>query len=187
MFSSPSPAASLARDSSRCGPCKQMMPEMKKAATALKADGIKVAAIDGQVSPHLAQQREQAQGLKPKWTSRAAPCGLLLAACCLMNPEPCCLRSVLLALAASCAQFLALGACRMPSALAATRFRDCRLCPDAAAALTPPLPLRESPARAPRLVQSASRATRRSSGSSGRAKPTSQWRTTREVATPSRL
>ena len=39
-----------------CGHCKAMVPALKEAATALKADGIPVLAIDGQSSPHLAQQ-----------------------------------------------------------------------------------------------------------------------------------
>ena len=39
-----------------CGHCKTVVPEMKKAATELKRTGISVAAVDGQMSPSLAQQ-----------------------------------------------------------------------------------------------------------------------------------
>jgi thiol-disulfide isomerase/thioredoxin len=53
-----------------CGPCKQIVPAVKEAATELKADGIKVAAVDGQMNGQVAQQLGVRAFPAIKWLKR---------------------------------------------------------------------------------------------------------------------
>jgi protein disulfide-isomerase-like protein len=62
-----------------CGHCKTIVPEVKKAATELKEKGITVAAIDGQVSPHLAQQLQVRGYPAIKWLKREGEANLAVA------------------------------------------------------------------------------------------------------------
>lgn len=62
-----------------CGHCKTIVPEVKKAATELKEKGINVVAIDGQVSPHLAQQLQVRGYPAIKWLKREGEANLAVA------------------------------------------------------------------------------------------------------------